>query len=375
MPIELFEMERMQSTWENLVDYDMSESGVRPLTLRELVEMGFDLDAFLDQPLGYSQSNGTIELRERLAALYPGADLAQIEVTNGTSEANYLIALSQLAPGDDVAMEVPNYMQVPGVARSLGATIKTFSLLQDSGWEPDWDAFERAVTPSTRLLYLSNPNNPTGSILPETAMRRIVNRCETTGTWIVADEVYLGAEIDGPRTPSFWGMSDRVIVTSGLSKAYGIPGLRIGWIVGPRSVLADCWSQHDYLTIGPNKLSDRLAQIAVEPGNRERCYARTRAILAHNLPIAREWIASFGGRLTWQEPRAGAIALVRYDADVASVEIAERIRVNQSTLIVPGEHVGLEGYLRIWLGGREEFLREGLRRVGVELRQVLNVDA
>ena len=108
MPIEVFAMERMQSTWENLVDYDMSESGVRPLTLRELVEMGFDLDAFLDQPLGYSQSNGTIELRERLAALYPGADIEQIEVTNGTSEANYLVALSQLRPGDEVAMEAPN---------------------------------------------------------------------------------------------------------------------------------------------------------------------------------------------------------------------------------------------------------------------------
>ena len=96
--IERFEMERMQSTWENLVDYDMSESGVRPLTLRELVDMGFDLDAFLDQPLGYSQSNGTIELRERLAAIYPGATVEHIEVTNGTSEANYLIALEPAAP-------------------------------------------------------------------------------------------------------------------------------------------------------------------------------------------------------------------------------------------------------------------------------------
>ncbi len=225
----------MQSTWENLVDYDMSESGVRPLTLRELVEMGFDLDGFLDQPLGYSQSNGTIELRERLAAIYPGADVEQIEVTNGTSEANYLIALSQLRPGDEVAMEVPNYMQMPGVARSLGATVRTFRLRQDTGWEPDWDEFERAVTPKTRLLYLSNPNNPTGSILSRGAMERIARRCESTGTWILADEVYLGAEIDGERTPSFWGMSDRVIVTSGLSKAYGIPGVRVGWMVGPQN--------------------------------------------------------------------------------------------------------------------------------------------
>lgn len=371
MAIELFEMERMQSTWENLVEYDMSESGVRPLTLRELVGMGFDLEEFLDQPLGYSQSNGTTELRDRIAALYPGADADRIEVTNGTSEANYLVALSQLRPGDGFAMELPNYMQMPGVARSLGATVRTFRLRQNAGWEPDWDEFDRAVLPDTKLLYVSNPNNPTGAVLSDAAMSRIVSRCEATGTWLLSDEVYLGAEIDRPRTMSFWGMSDRVIVTSGLSKAYGIPGVRIGWIVAPLELTAACWTQHDYLTIGPNKMSDRIARVAVETQNRERCYARTREILAHNVPIAREWIAGFNGRVTWREPQAGAIALIKYDAAAPSIEVAERVRVRQNTLVVPGSHVGLEGYLRIWLGGREDFLREGLRRIGAELRQIL----
>lgn len=365
-------MERMQSTWENLVDYDMSESGVRPLTLRELVEMGFDLDAFLDQPLGYSQSNGTVELRERIAALYPRSSVDHVEVTNGTSEANYVVALALLRPGDAVALQAPNYMQMPGVARSLGATVRTFHLRPEAGWEPDWDEFDRAVVPGTRLLYLSNPNNPTGSVLSSDAMRRIVERCDRTDTWILADEVYLGAEIDGPRTASFWGMSERVIVTSGLSKAYGIPGVRIGWIVGPPSLVADCWTQHDYLTIGPNKLSDRIARTAVEPVNRERCYERTRAILRQNLPIARDWIAGFNGRITWREPQAGAIALLNYESRVPSLEVAERVRTRQSTLIVPGVHVGLEGHLRIWLGGREPFLREGLRRIAEELRPLFD---
>ena len=370
--LELFAMERMQSTWENLVDYDMSESGVRPLTLRELVGMGFDLDEFLDQPLGYSQSNGTVELRERISAHYPGSTIDQIEVTNGTSEANYLVALSQLGPGDGFAMERPNYMQMPGVARSLGADVRTFRLVQERGWEPDWDELEHAVSPGTRLLYISNPNNPTDTVLSESAMTRIVERCDATGTWLLADEVYLGAEIDRRRTKSFWGMSSRVIVTSGLSKAFGIPGVRIGWIVAPEKLTADCWTQHDYLTIGPNKMSDRIARVAVEAPNRERCYARTREILSHNLPIAREWIDSFAGRVTWQPPQAGAIALIKYDSSIASVELAERIRIRQNTLVVPGSHVGLEGYLRIWLGGREAFLREGLRRIGTELRAVLD---
>jgi aspartate/methionine/tyrosine aminotransferase len=372
MRIETFEMERMQSTWENIVDYDMSESGVRPLTLRELADMGLAVEALLDEPLGYSQSNGTIELRERVAAMYPGATIEQIEVTNGTSEANYLIALSQLRAGDLVAMQVPNYMQMWGVARSLGADVQTFRLRTEAAWEPDWDEFDRAVTPDTRILYLSNPNNPTGSVLSESAMRRIVDRCEQTGTWLLSDEVYLGAEISRERTQSFWGLSDRVVVTSGLSKAYGIPGIRIGWLVGPASLVAECWSQHDYITIGPNKVSDRVARIAVEPLNRERCYARTAAILRHNLPIVREWAESFGSRLTWTEPVAGAIGLMKYAADTPSRVIADRVRLNQRTLIVPGAHVGIEGHVRIWLGGREEFLREGLRRIGRELQSLFD---
>lgn len=370
MRIEPFEMERMQSTWENIVEMDMSESGVRPVTLRELIAMGFDLDSVLDVPLGYSQSNGTIELRQALSQSYPGSTIDHIEVTNGTSEANYLIALSQLREGDAIAFETPNYMQLSGVPRSLGAQINRFHLRVENNWDPDWDEFERAVTGRTRLVYISNPNNPTGSVLSDEAMRRIVERCDRMGAYLIADEVYLGAEIYRPRTPSFWGMSGRVIVTSGLSKAYGIPGVRIGWIVGPKDVIEQCWTQHDYLTIGPNKLSDRIARTAVQPANREKCYARACAILRHNLPIAREWVAGFGDLLTWREPEAGAIAFLRYNSPILSLELCENIRARQNTLIVPGIHLGMEGYIRVWLGAKEKFLREGLRRIGEELKKI-----
>ena len=367
MKIEQFEMERMQSTWENVVEMDLSESGVRPVSLRELGDMGLDLSAILDMPLGYSQSNGTVALREELTCIYPGASIDQVEVTNGTSEANYLLALALLRQGDEVAFEVPNYMQYGGVPQSLGATVNHFRLRIDQNWEPDWEEFERAVNPRTRLIYLSNPNNPSGSVLSREAMQRIVRRCEQVGAYLLADEVYLGAEISCPRTQSFWGMSDRVIVTSGLSKAYGIPGVRIGWIVGPAAVVAECWSQHDYITIGPNKISDAVARVAVRPENREKLYARTRAILQHNLPIMREWAGTFNGFLTFREPQAGALCLMRYQSSIPSFDLCEHIRVKQSVLIVPGAHLGLEGYIRVWLGGRPEFLREGLRRIGIEL--------
>jgi len=367
MKIEVFEMERMQSTWENVVDFDLSESGVLPVSLRELSEMGFDIEWALDTPLTYSQSNGTPELREELARIYPGTTIENFEVTNGTSEANYLIALNLLQDGDGFALEVPNYMQHWGVPRSMGAEVSTFQLLQEENWEPDWSQFERAVNPQTRLVYVSNPNNPTGSVLSPGAMERIVRRCEEMDAYLLADEVYLGAEIDCPRTSSFWGMSDRVIVTSGLSKAYGIPGVRIGWIVGPPDLVYECWTQHDSVTICPNKLSDAVARIAVQEENREKLYQRGRALLQRNRRIFSDWVAGLGDGFSFISPEAGAMAFLKYTLPTPSLELVERIRTNQSTLIVPGIHLGLEGYLRFWLGGEQAYLEEGLRRVAEEL--------
>ena len=362
--IETFLMERMQSTYENVVDFDLSESGVRPVTLREMVKYGFDLDALMDSPLGYSQSNGTIELRERIAAMYPGATINHVEVTNGTSEANYILALTLLHAGDSVALQVPNYLQLWGVPRSLGATVERFQLARVDGvWDIDWDSFEKAVTSKTRFVYITNPNNPTGAVLSRDAMRRIVERIEAVGAYLIADEVYQGAEIEGERTPSFWGMSDRVIVTSGLSKAYGIPGVRIGWMVGPPELIASCWTQHDYITICPNKISDHIARVAVSADVRAKLYARTRAVLRENLPTLEAWAAELGDFFEYTPPQAGAIVFMKYNSDARSIPMCERILKEQSTLIVPGLHFGLESYIRVWLGSKPDYLQNGLARL------------
>jgi aspartate/methionine/tyrosine aminotransferase len=371
MKIETFEMERMQSTWENVVDYDLSESGVFPVTLRELVEMGFDLDWALDTPLSYSQSNGTPELKEAIALMYPGATPENIEVTNGTSEANYLVPLSRLRDGDRFALEVPNYMQLWGVPRSIGADVDKFHLRPEDGWEPDFDELEQAITPATRMVYVSNPNNPTGAVLSTEAMEKIVERCEEVDAYLMADEVYLGAEIHRERTRSFWGMSDKVIVTSGLSKAFGIPGVRIGWIVGPEELVYDCWTQHDSLTICPNKLSDAIARTAVKEENRERLYTRGRRLLQENLAIISEWVDGLGEGFSLSSPDAGAMAFIKYPGDTPSVDLCKRVRKNQSTLIVPGAYLGMEGYIRIWFGAKADYLRAGLERIQTELREAL----
>src|SRR5918995_7127555 len=154
MKLEQFAMERMQSTWENRVDFNLSESGVHPLTPRELLE-GASVEVVLDQPLVYTQSNGTAELRTLVANLYPGATPEHVEVTNGGSEANYLSIWRLIEPGDEVAMLVPNYMQTWGLVRAFGGTVREWRLIEDTAsgrWRPDLDELARIVSDRTRLI-------------------------------------------------------------------------------------------------------------------------------------------------------------------------------------------------------------------------------
>ena len=365
MKLEQFAMERMQSTYENLVEFNLSESGVRPLSARELIADPAGLDGLLDQPLVYSQSNGTVGLREAIASMYPGAGIEHIEVTNGGSEANFITTFNLIEKGDEVVMLVPNYMQTWGLSRAFGGTIREWRLIEDHDagrWRVDLSALEALVTPRTKMIVICNPNNPTGARLTATDLDGIARIADKHGAWILSDEVYRGAEIDGVETASMWGRSPKAIITSGLSKAYGLPGLRIGWIAGPPSLIASFWSYHDYVTIAPGALSDRLARIALQPGRRAQLFERTRAILRRNLPLIEAWLTEAGG-FRWIRPEAGAIVYVRYDHPIDSLTLVNRLREEKSVLIVPGAHFGMDGYLRLGFGEPPEYNRAGLERL------------
>jgi aspartate/methionine/tyrosine aminotransferase len=365
MQLERFDMERMQSTYENLVEFNLSESGVRPLTPRELVEDAAGLEGLLDQPLVYTQSNGTIELRRLIAEMYPGASIDHVEVTNGGSEANFITMLNLVERGDEVLMLVPNYMQTWGLARAFGGTVREWRLIEDAvagRWRLDLGALDTLVTARTKLIVICNPNNPTGARLTAEDLDAIARAADRHGAWILSDEVYRGAELDGQMTASMWGRSGRAIITSGLSKAYGLPGLRIGWIVAPPALVASLWSYHDYTTIAPGALSDRLARVALQPERRARLFDRTRGILRKNLPLIEEWLRAAGG-FRWIRPEAGAIVYVRYEHPINSTQLVTRLREEKSVLIVPGDHFGMDGYLRLGYGEPPDYNRGGLDRL------------
>ncbi len=361
MRVPPFAMERWQSTYEHRVRYNLSESGVHPLTLDELIELT-GLDA-ADVLLGYTQSDGSDPLKERIAALYPGAHPDHVIATTGGAEANYVVLWRLVSPGDRVVVLEPTYGQTPGLARGLEADVVSVALEESLGWQPPPGAVRAAVEPGTRLVIVTNPNNPTGAILSEESMREIAEASAAAGAWLLADEVYAGAEVEGPETPSFWGGYERVIVTNSLSKAYGLPGLRLGWIVAPSELKEELWGRKDYTTITPSALSDTAATRVLSPDVRSRVLERTKRIIRGNLAILGAWLDARPELFHYIPPSAGAICYVRYGLDSGSSDLAERLRVEQDVLVVPGDHFGMDGFVRLGFGNPSADLEAALDRI------------
>jgi len=359
MKIEKFVIERTLSLYENLVDYNLSESDIHPYSLHKLLDKK-EIDEILDLPLGYPQTNGIIPLRENIAKMYPGTGINNILVTSGSSEANFVAVWSHLNPEDEFIFMVPNFMQMWGIARSFGITTKKFSLKQELGWEPDFNELENLITPRVKMIAVCNPNNPTGHSLSKDSMRKIVQIAKEHDIWLYCDEVYRGAELNGQETPTFYGMYDKVIIASGLSKAYALPGLRLGWLVGPEDFIYRCWEFKDYTTISSSYLSHKIASYVLEPEKRKEVLNRNRKQIFDNLEILTSWLHTHPTLFSFKPPKAGGMAFIKYTFDMNSTQLSDELREKKSVLVVPGDCFGMDGYFRIGIGTKSEYLKEGL---------------
>ena len=368
-----FVMERLLSKWENQVEYNLSESGVHPASVRDLIPEPEQVEQLLSTKFFYSQANGIPELRERIAALYPGATSENVLVTVGCIEANLLSLQTLVEPGDEIAVMAPNYLQVWGAAKNLGMVVRTFDLSSDRKWELDVDSLSHAVTDRTKLIAVCNPNNPTGHIMSSAEMDPVVAAADRVGAWILADEVYSGAErLTDEQTPSFWGRYDKVFANNSLSKACGLPGLRVGWIVGPPTEVDEAWARHEYLTISVATLSNQLAAVALSPEVRSKLLQRTRDYIRRGYTIFEEWMQSHGDLLSIVPPGAAAIAFPRYELEVNSTTFVDRLIKEKSVLVAPGDHFNVDRHLRISFGLPPEYVRGGLERIHQLLTEMAN---
>jgi aspartate/methionine/tyrosine aminotransferase len=262
--IERFALERWMTTWETQVDYDLAESGIQPMSVNDLIEMTGEqqrLDELLAQPLLYSEACGTIELRQIIAGLYTNTGPENVLVTTGAIEANFLLFNSLLLQGDEVVVVDPCYQQLVSVPRALGCDVKLWRLTRENGFSYDLEELQRLVSPRTRMIVVNSPHNPTGSILTQEDMDQVHQIADSVGAWVLSDEAYRWLTLRGQ--PECAGparnQGESGLSVSTLSKTFGLPGLRVGWLVAPEDVVKDCWAFRDYISLSPGKLNDALA--------------------------------------------------------------------------------------------------------------------
>jgi aspartate/methionine/tyrosine aminotransferase len=360
-----FDLEYIQSIWEQKVDINLTESGVHPIRLEDLLDGDTDkLAELMASEINYPHVNGDPELRQNIAALYDGAAVENVLVTVGAAEANNIIVQTIMQPGDEMACMTPTYKQAWGLALNQGHLVRPFQLMPDDGWALDIDDLNKSVTSKTRIISIVNPNNPTGHIFSDEEMDAVVAAADRVGAWILADEVYRGAErIREDETPSFYGRYDKVLAVGSMSKAYGLPGLRVGWVVGPADVVEDLWRRHEYTTITASMLSNNLAGYALSPAVRPRLKQRARDYIRGGFPVLQEWMDGQDGMFSYTPPEASAVSFIRYNLDVNSTVLMEKLCREASVFVGAGDSFGMDHHLRIAFGQEKAVLDDAFGRI------------
>jgi aspartate/methionine/tyrosine aminotransferase len=366
--IEPFALERWMTAHELNVEYDIAESGILPMTINELLaleppgERQGVLEQLLTLKLGYSEAPGTRELRSLLAETYVNCAPENILVTTGAIEANFLLFNVLLTPGDHVVAPYPAYQQLYSVPRALGCDVDLWQVRPEGRFHFDLDDLERLVKPQTRLIVLNSPHNPTGASLSASDLQHVYEIAQSVGAFVLNDEAYRWLSIPGEDdlAPPVYNLGPGGISVGTFSKPFGLPGLRTGWMVAPAKIAAECWAMRDYISLSPGKLNDRLAILAIR--HRQEIMERNAAIIRANLATAEAWIAQHTGILSWSAPRGGLLALVRYNLDIPSLELANKLATDYSVMLAPGSAFGFEHHLRIGIGQEPYLFVAGLER-------------
>ena len=363
MDVGKFNMVRMQYAFERAVDYDLSGSGIPPPTLDQIIDSERLVKAMLSERQGYPPVGGSADLRSAIASTYQNAVPENVVVTNGATEANFVAAWRLLEKDDEIVIVVPNYLQVWHLAESWGLRIRPLQLREEAGWQFDPEELKTLVTRRTKAIQLCNPNNPTGAVLRDEQRRALLDVARDSDAWILSDEVYIGAEHDGTMTESLWGQYERTLVTNGLCKSYGLPGLRIGWLVGEPEALGEVAAYRDYVTLTHSTQSDYAARVVLEPDRRAKILSQNQATIRDGYRNFHDWTQDRDAPFTYSPPKAGPMCFVKYSSSIGSLDLAKRLQSERSVLVVPGIQLGMEGYLRIATGVPRTHLHAGLNHL------------
>lgn len=369
MQIEEFAVERWMDRYENHCRYNLAESCVESLTVQELLALAGKQSTILDEllplKLTYGAIEGSARLRGLVASLYASQQVANVVITHGAIGGNALVYQTLVEPGDEVVTLVPIYQQHYSIPESLGATVKRLRLTESNRFLPDLDELAGLVTPRTKIIALSNPNNPTGSLMDRTTLEAIVRIAGASGAYVLSDEVYRGIDQEGSgTTDSVADLYERGISTGSMSKAFSLAGLRLGWITGPHPVIRAVARHRDYNTISVGMLDEHFAAIALE--HRTKILARSRNIVRTNLAVLDQWIGAEPS-ISYVKPRSGTTALLKYSEPESSESFCVRLVETRGVMFTPGSALDMEGYVRIGYANNRTVLEQGLAEVSAFL--------
>jgi len=331
-----------------------------------------DLDP--DLPLDWNglSFQGLPSLREAVIAQGGLAGLCRpddVLITAGAAEANYLAIRQLVMPGDRMVIESPGWPQAAVLGRAIGADVAVVTRREEQAWRLDLDALADAVTPGTRLIFLTNPNNPTGCLMTAADLAQVVAIADRVGAWLLVDEVYAGLEWAGDRAPSVAGMYPRGITTGSVSKALGLQGLRTGWMICPDpAMLMDAVILRENASEIMNILGEVIAEVALRPDRLATALGVARAEGRANLDRLDAFVAD-QPHLGWVRPEAGLIGLARLGQRIGSADFARRLLADPyRTFLLPGTAYDQPGHIRLGVGGGAAVnLDLGLSRVAALL--------
>jgi aspartate/methionine/tyrosine aminotransferase len=370
MQIKPFGVEIWMNQYETQCAYNLAETCVESLTVAQLLDLagkrGAILDELLPLKLTYGAIEGSERLRGNIASLYTRQKPENVTVTHGAIGANMLVYSTLVEPGDRVISVLPTYQQHYSIPESLGADVQIHKLRAENAFLPDLDEIARLITPNTKLIAITNPNNPTGSVMDRAMMQRLADMAARVGAYVLCDEVYRGVDQVGDELAvSMADLYERGISTGSMSKAFSLAGLRLGWIVGPKDLIHAVSIHRDYNTISVGMLDDHFASIALE--HRDAILKRNRAIVRGNLAILDRWVAEEPA-ISYVKPKGGTVALLEYDFDLPSRDFCVRLLESEGVMFTPGSALDMEGTVRIGYANNRAVLEEGLPRVSRFLR-------
>ena len=372
MKIEPFGVEIWMDEWETRCAYNLAETCVESLSIAELLKLSGknsdDLSELLGMKMTYGAIRGSDRLRDAICSLYDQQKRENVIVTHGTIGANMLVHKTLVERGDKVVAVVPTYQQHYSIPASIGAEVTQIHLRAENAYLPDLEELRAAVTPGTKLIAINNPNNPTGAVMDRAFLIEIVEIARSAEAWLLCDEVYRGTGQEGSgMTDAVADLYEKGISTAGMSKAFSLAGLRLGWIAANPELIEAVSIHRDYDTISVGMIDDHFAALALE--NHDKILARSHAITRGNLAMLEEWVES-EPKISWVKPKAGTTALLHYDVDMPSREFCVKLLRETGVMFTPGSALGLEGCVRIGYANTPSIIREGLEKVSTFLAKL-----